>query len=81
MIKTLEGLIALEVGTKVKDRLGDTWVRGIHDGTHPTYGDYEEDVLYWGDPTSGEIESLNDNPYMPNRLIEWYGPFEVVDNG
>ena len=81
MITELEGLVALEVGTKVKDRLGDIWERGILDGTHPSYGDYEEDVLYWDDADSGDIEPLSDNPYMPNRLMEWYGPFEVVDNG
>lgn len=79
MITTLEDLEALAVGTKTKDRLGDTWTRGLEDRTHPTMGDYEEHGLWYGPENSGDFETFYDSPYMPNRLIEFYGPFETQE--
>lgn len=81
MITTLEDLEALEVGTKVIDRLGDTWVRGYQDRFHRTTGDYEDHGLWYESEETNDFESFYDSPHMPNRLIEFYGPFEVVDNG
>lgn len=82
MIKTLEELEDLEIGTKVKDRLGDIWVRGVYDRTHNSFGDYEDHGLWFGSETSGDFESFtSDTPYTEVQLMEWYGPFEVVDNG
>lgn len=73
MVRTLEGLKALKVGTRVTDRLGDTWTRDVVDGHHPSVGDYPHDVLRFdGD----DWESLE---FDGELLVTWYGPFEIEE--